>query len=93
MSGNYAIKEIKLTGELAEVWEVKKAAIECYQSQFGGDQEVLPGYQFVGISDYLWGIEARARFYGSLIHARYGEAYLVRDPIQIDDPVAFWAKG
>jgi bacillithiol biosynthesis deacetylase BshB1 len=78
--------------DITDVWEVKREAIECYQSQFGSQASSPPGYQFLGISDYLWAIEARARFHGSLIHTRYGEPYLVRDPLQIDDPVAFWAK-
>jgi bacillithiol biosynthesis deacetylase BshB1 len=75
--------------DISEHFETKINAIRCYESQFGGEQ-MPERYEFLGISDYLYGIDARARFYGSLIQARYGEPYLVRDPLRLDDPVGFW---
>jgi len=41
--------------------------------------------------EFLEAIEIRDRRWGSLIGAGYGEPFFVRDPLRVDDPVAFLA--
>jgi hypothetical protein len=38
-----------------------------------------------GLSDYLFGLESRDRFFGSLIGCHHGEAFVLDRPIGIND--------
>jgi bacillithiol biosynthesis deacetylase BshB1 len=45
------------------------------------------GSQFVGTAgDFLFGLESRDRYYGSLIGARHGEAFVSDQPIRLNRP-------
>jgi hypothetical protein len=62
------------------------AALLSYHSQYGAGQEgagLFPQEQ--EIRERLAGV---ARFYGNLIGAKYGEPFVVKEAIQIDDIVA-----
>lgn len=72
--------------DISEVFEKKLQAVAAYRSQFG--QSMPGGYRFIGTSDYLAETEARARYFGTCIHTRYGEAYLLKEPLRLDDPLA-----
>jgi bacillithiol biosynthesis deacetylase BshB1 len=52
----------------------KLRAIRCYRSQFA------PGQW-----DVLRWVEARARYFGSLVRVRFGEAFIQREPVLLDD--------
>jgi bacillithiol biosynthesis deacetylase BshB1 len=71
--------------DISDVFEKKIQAVAAYQSQFG--QPMPEGYRFIGTSDYLAETEARARYYGTCIHTTYGEAYLMKETLRVDDPV------
>ncbi|MCC7492692.1 MAG: bacillithiol biosynthesis deacetylase BshB1 [Fimbriimonadaceae bacterium] len=71
--------------DISDVWEVKRAAVACYRSQF--DQPMPPGYRFVGTADYHAATAARAGFWGAQIQVAQGEAYLTARPLRLDDPV------
>jgi bacillithiol biosynthesis deacetylase BshB1 len=71
--------------DISEVFEQKMQAIAAYQSQFG--RAMPAGYRFIGTSDYLAETEARARYFGTCIHTRYGEAYLLKEALRVDDPL------
>ncbi len=71
--------------DISEVFEVKMQAVAAYQSQFG--RPMPEGYRFIGTSDYLAETEARARYFGTCIHTRYGEAYLIKETLRVDDPL------
>jgi N-acetylglucosamine malate deacetylase 1 len=67
--------------DISEVWEQKKAAVECYRSQFspdgGGPATALSGGGFLEL------LEVRARWFGAMIGARHGEPYLCRGPVPL----------
>jgi LmbE family N-acetylglucosaminyl deacetylase len=71
--------------DISDVFEKKIQAVAAYQSQFG--QPMPEGYRFIGTSDYLAETEARARYYGTCVHTTYGEAYLLKETLRVDDPV------
>jgi bacillithiol biosynthesis deacetylase BshB1 len=71
--------------DISDVFEKKIQAVAAYQSQFG--QPMPEVYRFIGTSDYLAETEARARYYGTCIHTTYGEAYLMKETLRVDDPV------
>jgi len=61
----------------------KRAAIECYASQ------VRRGTTLVGSPLAIDAIEARDRFYGSMIGAAHGEALRAPNVLGVVDPIAF----
>ena len=81
--------------DISEVWERKKAAVMCYRSQFspdgGGSATALSGGEFLEL------LEVRARWFGAMIGARYGEPYLCRGPVPLpglpDPPGMSASKG
>jgi bacillithiol biosynthesis deacetylase BshB1 len=72
----------------------KMNAIRAYASQFHRpDQpDITPasGETLIGRPEFLDLIEARDRRYGAQIGAKYGEPFLVREALKVDDPVAFF---
>ena len=70
--------------DISEVFPQKMDAIRCYTSQFSQNATeygVLP----VGIGDYLFHIESRNRYFGSLANVRYGEPLVSELPIKLAD--------
>ncbi len=69
--------------DISDVWERKLEAIRAYPSQFApaatGNQTVLNHPEFAGR------IEARFRYFGSLIGARYGEPFWARTPLAVKE--------
>ena len=72
--------------------ERKLEAIRCYASQFHNPQESFSGEPQTNISrpHFLEAVITRARQYGSYVGCEYGEPFLVREPMRLDDPVAFF---
>jgi len=72
----------------------KMSAIMAYQSQFHRPERAGsgPGSEETTISrpEFLDNIEIRDRRYGLQIGAKYGEPFLVREALKVDDPVAFF---
>ena len=78
--------------DISEVHERKVLAVRAYRSQFfqaekqeGGDDQTL-----LSRPDFVDRIETRDKQYGTYIGARYGEPFLVREALKVDDPVEFF---
>ena len=69
--------------DISEQFERKIKAVACYKSQFEdvSKKEVYPPAR--NVFDFM---ENKARHYGYLIRKRYGEAFLVKENIEIEDP-------
>ena len=64
----------------------------CYESQYGDAAEAsgsVPG-SAAEIRDRLAGI---ARFYGNLIGVKYGEPFVVKETMRVDDVVAMGVRS
>jgi bacillithiol biosynthesis deacetylase BshB1 len=73
-------------------WAGRKAeAIACHKSQLYDPSRNEPQTALSG-PDFLERLEARQRYYGALVGARDGEAFLVREAIAVADPVAALAR-
>jgi len=68
----------------------KKAAIQVYRSQLH-DPESRERLTGISKPDFLLRIEARDRYFGALIDRTYGEAFIVKRALPIDDPVAAYS--
>lgn len=78
--------------DVSEFLDDKMKAIRAHVSQFYRPDSTEP---VTRISDpnFLDMLEARARYYGSLIGVIAGEAYYVREALNIEDPVALLSRS
>ncbi|MBM3293154.1 MAG: bacillithiol biosynthesis deacetylase BshB1 [Candidatus Aminicenantes bacterium] len=80
--------------DISEVHDRKLAAIRAYASQFHGPDEPVPepgpGETLIGRPGFLGRIEARDRRFGAQIGVEFGEPFLVREALRVDDPAAFF---
>jgi N-acetylglucosamine malate deacetylase 1 len=71
--------------DITAYFDSRMRSLFCYESQYGSHEEgssLFPDQQ--EISDRLAGI---ARFYGNLIGVKYGEPYVVKETMRLDDIV------
>jgi bacillithiol biosynthesis deacetylase BshB1 len=78
--------------DISSTHEKKLDAIKCYASQFDSPSRAVYGTDETLISrpDFMQRIETRDRQYGTYIGVRFGEPFLVREALKIDDPVAYF---
>lgn len=68
--------------DISGVYDRKLELLRMHASQFSKTAEgfgVLP----LGMSDYLFGLESRDRFFGSLIGVHHGEAFVSEVPLKL----------
>jgi N-acetylglucosamine malate deacetylase 1 len=70
--------------DISEVYQHKLKLLRMHVSQFAKTAEgfgVLP----LGMNDYLFGMESRDRFFGSLIRVHHGEAFVSEIPLKLNN--------
>jgi len=67
-------------------WEQKVESILCYGSQLH-DSTVDGLETFISEPTFMKRLEGRARHYGNQIYREFGEPFLVRRPVPVDDPI------
>lgn len=70
--------------DVTQQFERKLEAVRCYTSQFS---EKWGPTSFRPAEDVFDFLEVKARHYGYLIGKKYGEAFLAREVIEVEDPV------
>jgi hypothetical protein len=87
--------------DITETFDAKMRAIRSYRSQFHGEREGRASKKpatskepatMISTPYALEVIETMCRYYGAMIGARYGEPFLLREGLEVDDPVAFFGK-
>jgi N-acetylglucosamine malate deacetylase 1 len=79
--------------DISDTFEAKVQALRCYGSQFHNPSSasLASEPQTVISTPYaLEALETMCRYYGAMIGARYGEPFLLREPLELQDPVAFF---
>ena len=71
-----------LVVDITDIYQAKLDMLRLHHSQFSKTAEQL-GVLPLGMSDYLFGLQSRDRYFGSLIGAHYGEALIVDQPIRL----------
>jgi N-acetylglucosamine malate deacetylase 1 len=75
-------KHPSLVVDISDVYQSKLELLRIHASQFAKTAEgfgVLP----LGMNDYLFGLESRDRFFGSLISVHHGEAFINEVPLKL----------
>lgn len=73
---------------VGETFERKMEALRAYESQFHNPQSDGPP-TLISSKAYFEQIEARGRYWGSLVGEKYGEVFRYRGLVVVDDPVGF----
>lgn len=76
------VRQPSLVVDISEVFEKKLELLRVHRSQFSKTAEefgVLP----MGLGDYLFALESRDRFFGSLAGVRFGEALVIDQPLKL----------
>jgi bacillithiol biosynthesis deacetylase BshB1 len=71
-----------LVMDISSIYQSKLELLRMHASQFAKTAEgfgVLP----LGMNDYLFGLESRDRYFGSLINVHHGEAFISEVPLRI----------
>jgi N-acetylglucosamine malate deacetylase 1 len=69
----------------------KQEAIHCHRSQLHDPNRNEPETALSN-ADFLDQLDARHRHYGGLIRARFGEAFLVKEALNVDDPIQLLSR-
>lgn len=85
---------VDVSGQFA----TKARAVACYASQLhrARPADAAPGADgepetYLSRSDFLAAWEGRHRYYGRMIGAEFGEAYLTRNPVPVSNPMTLLA--
>ena len=78
--------------DISEYHDKKIEAIRAYKSQFFTKQhdEKTGEITYISRPEFFESIITRAKQYGIYIGAQFGEPFLVREALKIDDPVAYF---
>lgn len=75
--------------DIADYHERKLESVKCYRSQL--HDETRDGLEtLIAQPTFLKRLEGRARHFGNMIYREFGEPFLVRRPVPVDDPVALY---
>jgi bacillithiol biosynthesis deacetylase BshB1 len=77
--------------DISETSERKWEAIRAYASQFFNPQ-ATEAQSRVSTQAFMSEIEARDRYFGALIGVERGEAFFVREALNVEDPVALLTR-
>jgi len=72
--------------DVSDFVEAKMRAIKAYASQFYSEESKEPVTR-ISEAGFLEQIEFRMRYFGSMIGVTAGEAFYVREALNVDDPV------
>ena len=81
--------------DVSDAFAVKIQAIKSYESQiYNPDQRQSDEEKtFISSPEFLQSITTRAEYWGNKIGVKYGEPFLVREPVSIDDPVKLFGEA
>ena len=69
--------------DIADSFETKMKAVQCYQSQFHNPRSKEPE-TFISRPDFIHYIESRAQVYGFQINKKYGEPFYCEERIELN---------
>jgi bacillithiol biosynthesis deacetylase BshB1 len=80
-------RPVSFVVDVSAGWKTKMRAIGAFKSQFHDPKSKEPA-TFIARPEFIEMIEARGRHFGELIGARYGEAFVTKQPPRVDDVIA-----
>jgi bacillithiol biosynthesis deacetylase BshB1 len=77
--------------DISEFAEQKHRAVSCYRSQLYDSNSKEPETS-LSSEAFLRRVEARQRFYGSLIAVEHAEGFIVREALNVHDPIELLSR-
>jgi bacillithiol biosynthesis deacetylase BshB1 len=77
--------------DISDFAEQKHRAIQCYRSQLFDPKNTEPETN-LSTEAFLRRVEARQRFYGSLIAVEHAEGFIVREALNVNDPIELLSR-
>ena len=77
--------------DISDQYDRKIEAIQAYKTQFYNPDSTAPT-TFISRPEFLEEIEVQNRYYGTLIGKKYGEPFIVREHLEMDDPVEYFGQ-
>jgi len=77
--------------DISDHFERRMTALSCYQSQYGQSTEA--GELFPAGEEIRERLSSIARFYGNLIGVKYGEPFVVKEMLRVDDIAAMGVRS
>jgi LmbE family N-acetylglucosaminyl deacetylase len=77
--------------DISDFAEKKHQAVSCYRSQLYDPGSKEPETN-LSSEAFLRRVEARQRFYGSLIAVEHAEGFIVREALNINDPIELLSR-
>lgn len=76
--------------DVSDTFDRRMQAILAYQSQLHNPERAKTDEEetFISSPEFLESIKIRASYWGSRIGVKYGEPFLVREPLAVQDPLA-----
>lgn len=77
---------VDITDQIGKKWK----AVQAYRSQFfnpEGFQSAVEPETVLSSEDFMERVMTRYKYYGSLIGAEYGEPFLIRETVEVDDVI------
>jgi bacillithiol biosynthesis deacetylase BshB1 len=90
-SSLYASVEPSFVVDITVQFERRMEALFCYQSQYGGQEHA--GDLFPTPQEVRQRLETVARFYGQKIGVKYGEPYVVKETMSVDDVMSLGVRS
>jgi len=90
-SALYAPVKPSFVVDISAQFEARMAALLSYQSQYGAHEEGAG--LFPTENEIRERLGAIARYYGNLIGVRYGEPFVVKEAMEVDDIVALSGRS
>ncbi len=78
--------------DISEWTARKESALRCHMSQLHDPERADEPETVLTGSDFLERLQSRGHYYGTLIRANYGEAFVVREALNVEDPIRLLAR-
>jgi bacillithiol biosynthesis deacetylase BshB1 len=75
--------------DVSDTWEIKMNAIQAHSSQFYNPESTEPE-TFISSKFFLDSIVNKMKYWGMRIGIEYGEPFLVKETLRVDDPLALF---
>lgn len=73
--------------DISAFWAIKQQAILAFKSQFQPSESEPREVWSLALDRFREAVEMHGRRQGQRIHAAYGEGFVIREPILLDDPL------
>ena len=87
-ASSYANVTPSFVVDISSQFERRMSSLFAYESQYGVGDDLFPGRQ-----EARERLEAVARFYGNLIGVKYGEPFVVKEAMRVDDVVSMGVRS